>query len=1143
MPTWPRKIGLGLAVFAAAIIVVLGSFVAFLHSGPGERWVSGKLEENVAGLELDGYHLNWPFRMRADYLRLMDARGTWLEITRPEFKWRPLRLLRGVLEIDRLAARRIDVLRPPAGGQSEGGGAPVELPGIALRLHDLSAPIVVGPSVLGERLELELGGSFLMQGGGGTVDVHLRAPGGSLVRLAGTAGWDYLDLRWYLRIADLSRWQRLAGTDLAGEVTGSGFVAGRLPDPVVSGRFEAGRGHAGALRWSMLELSGRVMPKTQSLALALRLAGQGLGIEGRTMPVDAATLSLVGDMMMDGGRVRLGVARLETAGATLAASGVLEQWGRQSVLRVKGVVADPARFGLPVEGRIMVAGRVAGDLPAMTLGGQLAVQAPGMSVGVAAVDRALGTRPKADIVFHAGGGLQILEAQVEGAAMRLRAAGSVGERLNLRASLSLPDLATVTGGVAGAATAEARVTGTAAGPDAFGEIRMSGVAAAGAPPGNGTVAFQIGTVVSAPSGPITANVTVGDVPIAGHARLAGTRLDGLELVSGDSRIGGQLALVDGGVRGHLSGSIADLSAWEALAGVPLAGQVHAEAELTPAAGQSLRLDLNGRNLAVAGTEVDSFSTLVTASGLTADAKQVAVESLRLTRSGADIVLLSPARLTLSGERAGLDWATLSLGEGRLHVQGHMRGNDLAAQLRIEGMPLDVAKLAMSGLDLTGRVDGVADLSGTLADPRIQAELTGRNVGLGAGAHAGVGRLAVRLSGVWQDGMLRAEGSANDGDRLRASAEATLPVPGEGMIAGWARASGDAGRLSEMLPFPGHVLTGGLQASAEVSGTLAEPLVSGQVSLDNGRYENLENGTLVTSLSVRAEIAGDNVTINASGMDGGNGSVRVQGQGSLAGAYQGEVTLNNFTALRRDDAEAQLDGGVHLAGEGGQGRIAGDLTVPRAEVDIGRLKGGGPVTLDVIEINKPGQGPPPARQPDAAETPLTIALAVDVTVEHAFVRSRGLDSEWQGGVTVGGTLTQPSLTGQLKVARGNFDFLGKQFALVPDSAVTFQGGDSIDPALNVTAEVAATDITAQVQVSGTAKQPGFAMTSSPTLPQDEILARVLFGRELGKLSTFQQIQLAQMAASGLTGGGGGGLRPHRRRARPAGAGRAGCRLGG
>ena len=64
-----------------------------------------------------------------------------------------------------------------------------------------------------------------------------------------------------------------------------------------------------------------------------------------------------------------------------------------------------------------------------------------------------------------------------------------------------------------------------------------------------------------------------------------------------------------------------------------------------------------------------------------------------------------------------------------------------------------------------------------------------------------------------------------------------------------------------------------------------------------------------------------------------------------------------------------------------------------------------------------------------------------------------------------------------------------------------------PELNLVAEKSVTDITARIAVTGPATQPTFAITSQPSLPQDEILSRILFQRPSGSLSGFQAIELA------------------------------------
>ncbi len=68
-----------------------------------------------------------------------------------------------------------------------------------------------------------------------------------------------------------------------------------------------------------------------------------------------------------------------------------------------------------------------------------------------------------------------------------------------------------------------------------------------------------------------------------------------------------------------------------------------------------------------------------------------------------------------------------------------------------------------------------------------------------------------------------------------------------------------------------------------------------------------------------------------------------------------------------------------------------------------------------------------------------------------------------------------------------------------------------------AETTTTDMTARIAVTGPANQPSFQISSQPSLPEDEILSRILFQRPSGSLSAFQAIELANAVAT-LSGNG-------------------------
>jgi translocation and assembly module TamB len=138
----------------------------------------------------------------------------------------------------------------------------------------------------------------------------------------------------------------------------------------------------------------------------------------------------------------------------------------------------------------------------------------------------------------------------------------------------------------------------------------------------------------------------------------------------------------------------------------------------------------------------------------------------------------------------------------------------------------------------------------------------------------------------------------------------------------------------------------------------------------------------------------------------------------------------------------------------------------------------------------------------------------------FVRGRGLDSEWRGKLTVTGTSAAPQILGSLEVVRGTFDILGKTFK-VTGGTISFDGAKTLDPILDIATEVIAGDIVAQVLVRGSASAPKISMSSTPAMPQEQILSYVLFGCAPTQITAAEGILVAQAAAT-LAGGGSGML---------------------
>lgn len=99
-----------------------------------------------------------------------------------------------------------------------------------------------------------------------------------------------------------------------------------------------------------------------------------------------------------------------------------------------------------------------------------------------------------------------------------------------------------------------------------------------------------------------------------------------------------------------------------------------------------------------------------------------------------------------------------------------------------------------------------------------------------------------------------------------------------------------------------------------------------------------------------------------------------------------------------------------------------------------------------------------------------------------------------------------------------NFLGKSLE-IEEGRIALAGG--FNPTVRIVAVSEQTDATISLTVEGGLDDLEVILSSDPELPEDEVLAQLLFGRDISSISPLQAIQLANTVRS-LSSGGGGGL---------------------
>jgi translocation and assembly module TamB len=332
-------------------------------------------------------------------------------------------------------------------------------------------------------------------------------------------------------------------------------------------------------------------------------------------------------------------------------------------------------------------------------------------------------------------------------------------------------------------------------------------------------------------------------------------------------------------------------------------------------------------------------------------------------------------------------------------------------------------------------------------------------------------------------------------------------------------------LAEAFPIPGHRIAGEASASLDVGGTLGRPVVKGTMSIRDGRYENLFTGMVLSNVTLDGEGSDERIQLRLHAGGAGK-SDRLEGSGAIVLDRDKGFPLNlalsisELAAVRRDDLSAVVSGRLSLEDSLEKPLLRGEIETRRGDWRIGEPLPPSVVEVEVTEVGGNDNEKPPTG-PNSGTPKGDLRLDVAVRIPGgAYIRGRGLDSEWRGTLGVRGSVRNPSVTGALEHVRGQFEFAGKVFKLVRGS-ITFAQGDEIDPAIDLRAEHTVKSLKAAVDATGTVSRPVVALSSVPQMPRDEILSRILFGKGVGQLTQLETAQLAVAIAS-VTGLDGGGL---------------------
>lgn len=315
----------------------------------------------------------------------------------------------------------------------------------------------------------------------------------------------------------------------------------------------------------------------------------------------------------------------------------------------------------------------------------------------------------------------------------------------------------------------------------------------------------------------------------------------------------------------------------------------------------------------------------------------------------------------------------------------------------------------------------------------------------------------------------------------------------------------------------QTLEGLLNTDVSISGTLAQPLISGSAKLASGALVLSNNPTRIDEVALTANFDGQHVNLDGNWRMG-KGKAQVSGDIHWPnGKAIGEIKVrgDKLTVIQPPLAivDVSPDLTVNL---GDTIHVSGNVAIPTGSITISSLPAGGvskssDVVFDDTESERTAQ---------QVATPITADVDVSIGDKLA-IDGYGLKAMLNGTVNVRQAAGKPAqVYGNISLKDGTYKFMS-QTLTISRGELQFVGPPQV-PTLNIeaTREIKDEDLVAGVRITGNALKPQVTLFSNPAREQAEVLSYILQGKGFDSTEDNSSMMIGAAVSLGSQFSGGG-----------------------
>ena len=267
--------------------------------------------------------------------------------------------------------------------------------------------------------------------------------------------------------------------------------------------------------------------------------------------------------------------------------------------------------------------------------------------------------------------------------------------------------------------------------------------------------------------------------------------------------------------------------------------------------------------------------------------------------------------------------------------------------------------------------------------------------------------------------------------------------------------------------------GNLSINLKAQNTLSNIQPGGAISLQKGRFLQEQFGFAVQDADMRLGIKQDSLILNNFSAQQDEGAIDISGFAALdssiftgiLNALQLKVNANNFYVSQKPEHELAINSNIDIHGPVDSLQMDGSLEIVRASIYLPAITqtAGAPsrtvqtpllvkattaAKADTIVIDSVQQAETKIKAP-----PIMANLrgSIDVSLpKNVWIRNDNFRVEIGGDIEIIKNSAFFEIFGAINILRGQYDFLGRRFKL-EEGTVSFQGGEQINPMVNLVAE--------------------------------------------------------------------------------------------